>query len=97
MARTQKELTEIKVMFFSKPLTEIEAWLKRQSSIGELQIVVDGWLRGETNPANLMKLDAIKKKLFDISGSQIRPAAHSGKSDNKPLLGPGEWKQHNKN
>jgi hypothetical protein len=95
MARTQKELTEIKVMFFSKPLTEIEAWLKRQSSIGELQIVVDGWLHGETNPANLMKLDAIKKKLFDISGSQIRPTVRSGKTENKPLLGPGEWKKNN--
>jgi hypothetical protein len=96
MARTQKELTEVKMMFLTKPLPEIEAWLKRQSSIGELQIVVDGWLRGESNPANLMKLDSIKKKLSDISGSQIRPTAHSGGSDKKPLLGPGEWKQSHK-
>jgi hypothetical protein len=97
MARTQKELTEIKLMFYSKPLSEVEAWLKKQSTIGELQIVVDGWLRGESNPANLIKLTSIKKKLADISGAQIRPAPHSGNSTKKPLLGPGEWKQKDNN
>jgi hypothetical protein len=94
MAFSQKELTEIKLMFFSKPLSETEAWLKRQSSnIGDLQMVVDGWLHNESNPANMMKLDSIKKKIADISGSQIRPSFHSGSSSKKPLLGPGEWKQ----
>jgi hypothetical protein len=96
MARTQKELTEIKLMFYTKPLPEIETWLKKQSTIGELQIVVDGWLHNESSPTNLMKLTSIKKKLADISGAQIRPTAHSGNSTNKPLLGPGEWKQKNK-
>jgi 16S rRNA C1402 (ribose-2'-O) methylase RsmI len=93
MARTQKELTEIKLMFYSKPLSEIETWLKKQPTIGELQIVVDGWLHNESNPANLIKLTSIKKKLADISGAQIRPASHSGSSTKKPLLGPGEWKE----
>ncbi|MDR0472934.1 MAG: hypothetical protein LBH43_04625 [Treponema sp.] len=93
MVRTQKELTEIKLMFYAKPLSEIETWLKKQPSIGELQIVVDGWLRSESNPANMIKLDSIKKKLADISGAKIRPAFHSGNSSKKPLLGPGEWKQ----
>jgi hypothetical protein len=61
-----------------------------------LQIVVDGWLHNEANPANLMKLNSIKKKLSDISGAQIRPVSHSGDSASKPLLGPGEWKQKHK-
>jgi hypothetical protein len=95
MARTQKELTEIKLMFYAKPMSEVEAWLKKQSSVGELQIVVDGWLRSESNPANLIKLNSIKKKLADISNAQIRPAFHSGNAAKKPLLGPGEWKQKN--
>jgi hypothetical protein len=93
MARTQKELTEIKLMFYSKPLAEIETWIKKQSTLGELQIVVDGWLRSESNPANLIKLTSIKKKLADISGAQIRPISRSGSSTKKPLLGPGEWKE----
>ena len=97
MARTQKELTEIKLMFHSKPLPEIEAWLKKQSSIGELQTAVDGWLREETNATYMLKLDSIKKKLSDISGAIIRPAGHSKDGVKKPLLGPGEWKQKNKN
>jgi hypothetical protein len=96
MAHTQKELTEIKLMFYAKPLSEIEIWLKKQHSIGELQMVVDGWLRNESNPASMIKLNSIKKKLADISGAQIRPASHSGSSAKKPLLGPGEWKQKNK-
>ncbi|MDR0474631.1 MAG: hypothetical protein LBH43_13285 [Treponema sp.] len=95
MAHTQKELTEIKLMFYAKPLSEIEIWLKKQHSIGELQLVVDGWLHSESNPANMMKLDSIKKKIVDISRSQIRPAFHSEHSGNKPLLGPGEWKKKN--
>jgi hypothetical protein len=78
-------------------MSDIEVWLKKQhSSIGELQIVVDGWLHNEVNPTNLMKLNSIKKKLSDISGAQIRPASHSGDSVSKPLLGPGEWKQKHK-
>jgi hypothetical protein len=96
MARTQKELTEIKLMFLSKPLAEIETWLKKQPTIGELQIVVEGWIRSESSPNNLMKLTSIKKKLADISGAQIKPSIRSGNSANKPLLGPGEWKQKNK-
>jgi hypothetical protein len=96
MARTQKELTEIKLMFYSKPLSEVETWLKKQPTIGELQIVVDGWLRSESTPANLIKLTSVKKMLADISGAQIRPVAHSGNSSNKPLLGPEEWKKKNK-
>jgi hypothetical protein len=95
MARTQKELTQIKLMLYAKPLPEIEMWLKKQPSIGELQIVVDGWLRSESNPANMIKLDSIKKKLTDISEAKIRPAFRSGSPAKKPLLGPGEWKQKN--
>ncbi|MDR0456097.1 MAG: hypothetical protein LBH20_05385 [Treponema sp.] len=93
VAHTQKELTEIKLMFYAKPMSEIEIWLKKQHSTGDLQIVVDGWLHNESNPAHLMKLESIKKKLTEISGAHIRPAFHSENAEKKPLLGPGEWKQ----
>jgi hypothetical protein len=93
VAHTQKELTEIKLMFYSKPLSEVEIWLKKQHSIGELQIGVDGWLHNESNPAHMVKLNSIKKKLSDMAGSQIH--SHTGNTGSKPLLGPGEWKQRN--
>jgi len=95
MAYTQKELTEIKLMFYKTPLQEIDTWLKKQSSIGDLQIAVNSWIFNESNPAQQFKLNSIKKKLADISDAQMRPVKRPAGSKKKPLLGPGEWKQHN--
>jgi len=95
MAYTQKELTEIKLMFYQKTMPEIDTWLKKQSSIGELQTAVTSWIFNESNPTYMLKLNSIKKKLADISGAQIRPINRSASSAKKPLLGPGEWKEKN--